>query len=451
MTSAKGRALRLAALTAGVTGSYLGYMLQHRFLGEERRNRKRRSMQASAGRRIRDELMLLRGPAMKFGQALSLHTDLLPEDMLTELTKLQMEAPGMHPSLAIAQFTASLGRPPDQVFKRFDPEPFAAASLGQMHRAVIRDGTSVAVKIQYPGIRAAIENDFRWIRNLSMPAQASGHFPKAALDEMESQILLETDYVREADHIEFFKAALKPLAFVAVPDVYRDYSTDRVLTMSVVRGEHLDAFLAKRPTQRLRDTMGSRLFELFLFQYLILETLHADPHWGNYLFNGDGTIGLIDFGCVKRLGAEVVTRLRKSFLYPGRMDSPEFQQIVQDQFARPGQKLSRRTRRAVTEFGEHFYRNVYPPDPQDAGRPFDFSDAAFLRDYTREASKLSLAKGTRPEFVFLARAEIGLYTTLHRLKARVATSAIARRLLTESVKAGRGVPVDRTVNRLAAR
>ena len=169
-TSATGRALRLAGLTAGVTGSYVGYMLQRLFLGEERRDRKRRSMQAKAGRRIRDELMLLRGPAMKFGQALSLHTDIVPEDMLAELTKLQMEAPGMHPSLALAQFKASLGRSHEQMFKHFDPEPFAAASLGQVHRAIMRDGTRVAVKIQYPGIRAAVENDFRWIRSMSMPA-----------------------------------------------------------------------------------------------------------------------------------------------------------------------------------------------------------------------------------------------------------------------------------------
>ena len=280
-TSATGRTLRLAGLTAGVTGSYLGYMAQRMFLGVEGRDTKRRATHAKAGRQIRDELQLLRGPVMKFGQALSLHTDLVPEEMLAELTKLQMEAPGMHPSLALAQFKASVGRSPEQVFKHFDAEPFAAASLGQVHRAVMRDGTCAAVKIQYPGIRSAIENDFRWIRNITLPAQASGHLQKAVLDEMESQIVAETDYVREADHIEFFKAALKPLEFVVVPDVYRDCSTDRVLTMSVVAGQHMDAFLAKHPSQRLRDLVGSRLLELFTFQMLILEVLHADPHWGN--------------------------------------------------------------------------------------------------------------------------------------------------------------------------
>jgi predicted unusual protein kinase regulating ubiquinone biosynthesis (AarF/ABC1/UbiB family) len=433
-TSATGRALRLAGLTAGVTGSYVGYMAQRMFLGEERRSGKRRAAHARAGRRIREELQTLRGPIMKLGQALSLHTDIVPEELLAELTKLQMEAPGMHPSLAIAQFKASVGRSPHEVFKRFDPEPFAAASLGQVHRAVTRDGARVAVKIQYPDIRTAIGNDFRWIRNMSLPAQASGHLPKTTLDEIEAQIVAETDYRREAEHIELFKAGLKPLSFVTVPDVYREYSTDQVLTMSEVPGEHIDAFLATSPAQRLRDIVGSRLLELFYFQVLRLETLHADPHWGNYLFQRNGTIGLVDFGCVKQLGADAVRSLRKGFLYPGGYDSPEFQAIIREQFAGRHGTLNASARRAVIEFAERFYRKVYPPDPRHAERPFDFSDARCLGDFLSAAAHLTRARsGTgTARWIFFVRAEVGLYTTLHKLKARVHTSAILRRLLSES-------------------
>jgi len=178
--------------------------------------------------------------------------------------------------------------------------------------------------------------------------------------------------------------------------------------------------------------VGSRLLELFYFQVLHLETLHADPHWGNYLFNDAGTIGLVDFGCVKHLGSEIVGGLRKSFLYPGRADSPEFRAIIQEQFAGPGRTLTSGARRAIIDFSERFYKKVYPPDPKEAEQPFDFSDSGFLRDYLRAASDLTRARGTPPHYIFLARAEIGLYTTLHRLKARVRTSAILRRLLDES-------------------
>ena len=438
-TSAKGRALRMAALTAGVTGSYVGYMVQRLFLGEERRERKRRATDAKVGRRIRDELQLLRGPAMKFGQALSLHTDIVPEDLLSELAKLQMEAPGMHPSLALAQFKSSLGRQPDEVFKRFDPEPFAAASLGQVHHATRRDGTPVAVKIQYPNIRTAVENDFKWVRTMSKPMLVSGHADTRVLDELERQILAETDYVREADNIEFFRARLKPLDFVAVPAVYRDESTDQVLTMSVVAGEHLETFLARKPSQRLRDEIGSRLFELFFFQKLVLEALHADPHRGNYLFSRDGTIGLVDFGCVKYLNHEFVENLHKLYLYPGRYDSAEYQRLLE---AVNG-KMRPAVRRAMTSFAERFYRKVFPPSPEDDTQPFDFSDATFMRDFLREMSRLFRVKYTLPEHLFITRAEIGLYTTLHRLKARVPTSAIARRMLTERRARAAAAPQQR--------
>jgi predicted unusual protein kinase regulating ubiquinone biosynthesis (AarF/ABC1/UbiB family) len=427
-TTAKGRMLRLAGLTAGVTGSYVGYMVQRLFLGEEQREKKRKSVHAHTGRRIRDELMTLRGPAMKFGQALSLHTDILPEEILAELSKLQMESPGMHASLAEAQFKASLGRAPDAVFKSFEPEPFAAASLGQVHRAVLGDGTPVAVKIQYPQIRAAIENDFKWLRNASLPALASGHVQKSSLDEMESQILAETDYVREADHLEFFKKGLAPLGFVTVPEVYREHSTDRVLTMSMAEGTHLDAFLATKPSQKLRDVIGSRLLELFKFQLLALKKLHADPHWGNYLFKADGTISLIDFGCVKEFEDVVIERLRKGFLYPGRFESPEFQQILREQIAQPGTKVRPAVLRAMTSFAARFYRRVYPPDRPDDWT-FDFSDERFLRDFAAEAGKIVWAKTSAPQYIFMLRAEVGLYTTLHRLRARVPTSAIIRRRL----------------------
>ena len=127
----------------------------------------------------------LRGPAMKIGQMLSLQTGILPEETLAELATLQREAPGMHPSLVRVQVKGSLGREPEQIFKDFTPKPFAAASLGQVHHGITRRGQRVAVKVQYPGIRQAVENDFKLFRAVSKPAQASGHIPKSAIDEVE--------------------------------------------------------------------------------------------------------------------------------------------------------------------------------------------------------------------------------------------------------------------------
>ena len=223
---------------AGIAGSYVGYLMQAAFLGPERRKEKLASAHARAGRRMRDEMLSLRGPAMKLGQALSLQTGLLPDSALAELADLQMKAPGMHPSLVRAQFKSSMGQDPEALYATFDAAPFAAASLGQVHRATARDGRPLAVKIQYPGIRDAVANDFKWFRTASKPAQATGHFPKTSIDELERQIVAETDYLQEADNIEEFKERLRPLKFVTVPDVLHDLSSDKVLTMTRLPGRH---------------------------------------------------------------------------------------------------------------------------------------------------------------------------------------------------------------------
>ncbi|MEJ7758509.1 MAG: AarF/ABC1/UbiB kinase family protein [Gemmatimonadaceae bacterium] len=270
----------MAAMSAGVTGSYLGYLAQSAFLSEEKRGRKLKATHTKAARRVSEDLMALRGPAMKLGQTLSLHTDLLHAETLAELSKLQMQAPGMHPSLVRAQFRSSVGRDPEESYKTFTPEPFAAASLGQVHYATLKNGEQVAVKIQYPGIRDAIENDFKWFRAVSKPAQLSQYLPESAVDELRAQIIAECDYEREAENVAFFRRHLARLPYVDVPYVHAKLSTDKVLTMSVVRGEYLDSFLAKRPSQRLRNLVGERLFELFYFQLMEMQALHADPHWG---------------------------------------------------------------------------------------------------------------------------------------------------------------------------
>jgi predicted unusual protein kinase regulating ubiquinone biosynthesis (AarF/ABC1/UbiB family) len=422
------RALRMASMGAGAAGSYLSYILQRAFIGRAKGERKLKSTHTRVARRIRDEMQSLRGPAMKLGQTLSLQTGILPDETLAELASLQMEAPGMHPSLVRVQVKRSLGREPEEIFQKFAPEPFAAASLGQVHEAATREHERVAVKIQYPGIRETVENDFKWFRTVSKPAQASGHIPNEVIDEMERQMLAETDYRLEADNIDFFREKLSPLSFVQVPRVFREYSSDKVLTMSFVRGRHLQQFLKQKPSQKLRNQLGTNLVELFYFQLLKLGAFHADPHWGNYLFNDNASIGLVDFGCAKKLAPTELKYLKSVFLYPGDRHSPEFRRVLETNYRAQGKRLSTPTYRALVSFSEKFYRNVYPPE-RGRHELFDFADKTFLTDYIREATRLFRTKHVMAEYLFMARAEMGLYHTLHALKARVPTSDIVRKYL----------------------
>jgi predicted unusual protein kinase regulating ubiquinone biosynthesis (AarF/ABC1/UbiB family) len=162
---------------------------------------------------------------------------------------------------------------------------------------------------------------------------------------------------------------------------------------------------------------------------LKVEALHADPHWGNYMFQDNSGIGLVDFGCAKYLSAESVSYLRSVFLYPGATDSMDFRRLLERPYQLTGQKLQPATRRALISFAENFYRKVYPPETEKQQQPFDFADKRFLEDYLRESKNLLRTKGVMIDYIFIARAEMGLYHTLHRLKARVPTSNIVRKYL----------------------
>jgi hypothetical protein len=204
---------------------------------------------------------------------------------------------------------------------------------------------------------------------------------------------------------------------------------DRVLTMSFVEGMHLDRLLRTRPSQALRDRIGERLLETFYAQVLKVGAFHADPHWGNYLFRSDGTIGLVDFGCVKYLPPDMVDSFRKVYLYAGPRDGPEFLRLMEVRYAGRKRRLAKAARDALIAFSIDFYGRVYPADAALDETPFDFRDAGFMKDYLRSAAALVRTGAALPEYLFFSRAETGLYQTLHRLGARVRTSRIVRRYL----------------------
>jgi len=420
------RGLHLGRLGLRLTGSYLGYQLQNLWFGDAGQAERRRRFHQKASHQVREELQLLKGPVMKLGQMLSMQGLVLPPEALEELSALQMHAPGMHPTLARAQFKSSLGCEPEAVFREFEPEPFAAASLGQVHRAVTQAGDTVAVKIQYPAIRKAVQNDFRLLRSAAVGGQFTGHVPKALLDEIETQIGLETDYVQEAKNLDRFQEDLRPLPFVHVPRVFHEFSTDRVLTMSYLNGAHLGDWLARKPPAALRSLVGSRLFELFYFQALRVCALHADPHPGNYLFSGEGEIGLVDFGCVKEV-VPAYGELVRVFLDQDRLSQEE----KVDRLARLiwGERPSRKQRgpRQAMMAALDLGRKICPP-AHAKNAVVDFGDASLFAGLARIAKEVLQNKLTRPEWVFIKRAEIGLYNLLHLLGARVNTVEVLRRL-----------------------
>lgn len=417
------RAARLAQLGAGLAGSYLAHQLQRPFIDKARVKDQRQALHRKNAKRLRRELQELRGPIMKVGQALSMQTHFLAPEMIEELSALQMHAPAMHPSLMRAQFKSALGKYPEEVFRSFEPEPFAAASLGQVHWAVTKDGESVAVKIQYPAMREAIESDFRALRAAGFVALLSGHLRQSVVNEAERGILEETDYLREAKNIEFFGQALAPLKFVRVPRVYPELSSDRVLTMSRIRGLRLLDFLKTDPSQDLRDKLGTALTRLFFYQLFCTQALHADPHPGNYLLNTDGTIGLVDFGCVKYLKPEVPRCYAQFWSREWAHDPKLYAEIIRVVFGSRVSPQEPRVRRCMNGIRQ-FYDEFHPLDR--TSEALDLADSRFMDELTKLARILVKNKFLSPEFLFLSRTESGMCNLLHTLKARVRTTQIAR-------------------------
>jgi len=222
------------------------------------------------------------------------------------LTRLQADAPPMEAQLAKEVVEADLGRPVEELFAEFTDTPMAAASIGQVHRAVLHDGREVAVKVQYPGVAEAIRNDLAntellttFFRLLSSVSRSPMPDTRDAAREIAARISEEVDYRNEAANITAFGDLFRDHPFIRIPDVIPEASGDRVLTMTYLDG--LDWPAAQQADQDLKNTWAESIwrFEGGAFRHANL--VHADPHPGNYRFSPDGRIGVVDFGCVKVL------------------------------------------------------------------------------------------------------------------------------------------------------
>ncbi len=249
---------------------------------------------------------MLKGTALKIAQQLSFEIDFFPEEIARELEKSYHQVPPLNRALIRKVVQNELGGPPEKIFSAFDSQAFAAASLGQVHRAQTHDGASLAVKIQYPGIDRTISGDIRMIKNMLRPTPEY-HLYRSALDEIEARLLEEIDYETEAANLAFFRGNLNP-AKVIIPEVSIEYSTRTILAESFITGLTLDQWIKTNPSQDQRDSVAETLNQIFFTGLYELNCIHADPNPGNYIIDEDLSVGLVDFGCIKRLDKKFVEK-----------------------------------------------------------------------------------------------------------------------------------------------
>lgn len=264
------------------------------------------SISRSTAERLVETLGDLKGAAMKLGQVASMDPDLFPPEVRAVLARLQNEAPPMPFERVAAVLEDELGGTPDELFAEFSREPMAAASLGQVHRARLRDGRDVVVKVQYPGIDQALRSD---IDNLGMVVRTMA-FAHRALDgrryfhELAEELAHELDYSREGRLAREFARASAGLPDVVVPEIVDERTSTRVLTMQHIPGQTLRTFLASKPVNAERLRVSGLLIRAIHGSFLVDGTVHADPHPGNFMVMSDGRLGVLDFGSVKRFSRE---------------------------------------------------------------------------------------------------------------------------------------------------
>jgi predicted unusual protein kinase regulating ubiquinone biosynthesis (AarF/ABC1/UbiB family) len=320
-TSRLGRLARLA----GLAPRAVPFAIEgaKRALGGTRTEEEERAAREKIGVEVKKtaEAMLktlgeMKGLPLKFGQMASYIDGLAPpgyeERFQQALKKLLDKAPPLSPEAAVQQVIAELGAHPEEIYEAWEHEPFAAASIGQVHRARTREGHDVAVKVQYPGIDKAIENDLKSVSLLEQMVSPISKKLNArqTLDEFKSVFMSELDYAREAEMADVFRRMNADDPDVYIPRVHHSLTTRRVITLELVHGQSYADF-CKTASQEEKNRAGMTIWRFTFRSMLRYGMLYADPHPGNYRFLPDGRVAFLDFGCVKVLPPELVAGMKR--------------------------------------------------------------------------------------------------------------------------------------------
>lgn len=307
------RFLKLAGMTTGIATRIASNQVKNLFASEEAKEQERLALYADVGAKIAETLGEMKGAVMKVGQIASQLKEVFPAPIAEALSKLQKESPPMPYAVIEQQIRRELGDTPDQLFAHFEREPFAAASIGQVHRARLKSGEDVVVKVQYPGVDECCESDLKQLRTalkLAGVLKIDRKIQDALFAEIRDSLLAELNYRQEADNLREFATVHADDDGIVIPRVFESYTARRVLTLSYEPGDHVSAVRTPAYDQDTINRLGHRLFNALSHQLWDHHALHCDSHAGNFAFRPDGTVIIYDFGCIKRLSPELVQTLR---------------------------------------------------------------------------------------------------------------------------------------------
>jgi len=405
------RASRYIQLT-GQVGGLLTKLGANRFLGVNIDKDKH-------ALNLKKDLGEIKGPFMKIAQLISMIPDALPIEYSNQLIQLQSHAPSMGELFVKRRMENELGENWKNFFLDFNTSASYAASLGQVHKAKLKNGDLVACKLQYPDMQSAVNvdlNQFRIILNLFEKYNKAIKTKKIFL-EIKDRLVEEIDYENEINNIKIFKKIFEFNKFVNIPKIYRNCSTKRLITMSWLEGQSLDEMLRySKNKKNLSERIATNIFNTWYMPFYKFCVIHGDPHFGNYSFKKNGDINLFDFGCVRFFPIKFVKAVLNLYYALEKKD----EDLMVEAYKTWGfKKINKKLIKVLNLWASYIYGPLLEDKKRliqgekKKGYGFDIVNNVY-----KELRKIG---GVEPpkEFVFMDRAAIGMGSLFMKLDVKL--------------------------------
>ena len=412
------RATKLVFTGAKVGVNYLKYygdkMVNSKEEAKERLNQ-------NNAEDIYDSLKKLKGSALKVAQMLSMEKSILPQAYVEKFSLSQFSVPPLSPPLVIKTFKKYFGKHPQDLFDTFNATSVNAASIGQVHLAE-KNGKKYAVKIQYPGVAESIASDLALVKPVAIKMfNIKGKDSDKYFKEVEDKLTEETNYLLEIEQSKAVVEACKHIPNLRFPNYYQELSSERIITMDYMKGEHLSEFVEHNTNQNISDKLGQALWDFYMFQIHRLRKVHADPHPGNFLISEDGELIALDFGCMK----EIPDDFYVPYFELARKESLQDEAIFTEKLYQLEILRHDDSPAEITFFKDMFHDLLSLFTQPFHNEEFDFSDPTFFNEVAEmgqrysKSTELRNMNGNRgsKHFIYINRTFFGLYNLMFDLKA----------------------------------
>jgi predicted unusual protein kinase regulating ubiquinone biosynthesis (AarF/ABC1/UbiB family) len=381
---------------------------------------------------IYNGLSELKGSALKMAQMLSMDQGLLPREYTSKFAEAQYQAPALSAPLVVKTFRQYFGKSPLEIFDTFDAKAIHAASMGQVHKAT-KNQVDFAVKIQYPGVGDSVTADMNMVKPVAkrLFGWKDSDF-QAYFEEVRARLLEETDYELEVRRGTEIAEKCKVVENIRIPKYYPEYSNHRVITMEWMDGFHIDKWLEMNPSQEDKNKAAQAMWDFYHFQIHDLRMMHADAHPGNFLFQPDGTLIVLDFGCIKEIPEDFYEGYYELLKEGVTENDAYFRELCFKMGALLGNE---------TPEEEAFFLPVYKDAIRMLCKPFqqdtfDFGNKEYFADLYRYGEEMmhqpevrkSKPRGSHHGLYF-NRMHFGLFHLLHQLNATVETKRFVPKVL----------------------